>query len=294
MAIVTVDAPGMENSLMIEQLMPRPPDVVHDLVAPLFLDRLAHARADIVEHLIPADALPLPLPSFTGSSQRITNPFRIGDLVERRRSLGAVSAAASGMFRIAFETPDQVSFFFNETEQTAGRLAVETNRRNDPAMLLDFARPLRGVVLDPIVPFFYRWIARQTALFRQPQSRGVQWCLRITHSCNSQLRGTAWPALIHRCSYIHRPRRTSTAAAICAIADPKGQSIKAAGIKAPTPTATIQNNRLSEPLISRSPARTASSTPCFINKSLKTMAKLTKSAMRRMFTSQTNNCALMN
>ena len=44
-AVVAVDAPGMENSLMIQKLMSRAADVIHDLVAAVFLKRLAHPAA---------------------------------------------------------------------------------------------------------------------------------------------------------------------------------------------------------------------------------------------------------
>ena len=38
---------------MVKQLVPRPSDVIHDLVAPVFLERFANSRAKIVEHVIP-------------------------------------------------------------------------------------------------------------------------------------------------------------------------------------------------------------------------------------------------
>ena len=148
---------------MIKQLMAGPADVIHDLVAPLFLKRFAHSRGDIVEHFVPSHAFPFAFAAFADAFQRIANALRIGHLIERRRTFGAVSAAAAGMFRIAFEAANAIGVLLDKAQQAAGRFAIETDRRNDPAMLFDFARPLRGVVLDPVVPFFHGRITGQTA-----------------------------------------------------------------------------------------------------------------------------------
>ena len=43
-AVVAVDAPGVKNPLMIEQLMAGPADVIHDLVAAVFLQRFSYPR----------------------------------------------------------------------------------------------------------------------------------------------------------------------------------------------------------------------------------------------------------
>ena len=162
-AVVAVDAPGMKNSLMIEQLVTRPADVIHALVAALFLKRLAHPRCDVIENHIPSDALPLPFAALTRAPQRIANALRIVDLVQRRRPLGAVAPAAAGMLRITFEAANPVGVLLDESQEAACRFAVETDRRNDPAVFLNFSRPLRGVVLDPVVPFFHRRIAGEAA-----------------------------------------------------------------------------------------------------------------------------------
>src|SRR6266550_1480712 len=138
--------------------MPRPANVIHNLVAPLFLERFAHPRGDVVEHFVPSDAFPLPFTAFADALQRIANSLGIANLIERRRAFGAISTSAAGMFRIAFEAPNAMGVLFDKSQQTACRLAVKANRWNDTAMLFDFARPLAGIVLDPIVPFFHRRI----------------------------------------------------------------------------------------------------------------------------------------
>src|SRR5688572_23371660 len=82
-AVMPVNAPGMQDPLVVEKLMAGPPDVVHDLVAPLFLQRFAHSAGDVVEHFVPANLLPCPLASFAYAFQRITNTLWIRHLVER-------------------------------------------------------------------------------------------------------------------------------------------------------------------------------------------------------------------
>ncbi len=141
-AVVAVDAPGVKNSLVIEQLMSRPADVIHDLIAAIFLERFAYARRNVVEHFIPSNALPFAFAAFADAFERIANAFRVGDLIERRRPLGAVAASAAGMLRIALEAADSVGVFLDDRHQAAAGFAVKTNRRNDPAMLLYFPRPL--------------------------------------------------------------------------------------------------------------------------------------------------------
>jgi hypothetical protein len=165
----------MKNPLMIKQLMPRPADVVHDLVASLFLKRFAHSRGDIVEYFVPSRAFPFSLAASADAFQRIANSLGIANLIEGRRSFGAISTSAAGMFRIAFEAPNTMRVLLDKTQQSARRFAIETDRRNDLAMLLDLARPLGGIVLDPVVPFFHGRITCQTtARGFQAQRIGIE------------------------------------------------------------------------------------------------------------------------
>ena len=90
--VVPVDAPGREHALG-EAVLARTADVVHDLVVPVFLQRLADAGGDVVERVVPRDTLPLPFSTPAGPLQRMEDAVGIGDLVERGRTLGAVAAA---------------------------------------------------------------------------------------------------------------------------------------------------------------------------------------------------------
>src|SRR5262247_2313956 len=100
---VTVDPPGVEDALQIDELVARPPEVVHDLLLPAFHERCADAAGEVVERLIPRDALPLAAAARPHAPQRIEDALRVGHLVERRGALGAVTAAASRVNRITFE-----------------------------------------------------------------------------------------------------------------------------------------------------------------------------------------------
>src|SRR5262245_8866505 len=158
-AVMPIYSPGVKNPLVIKQLMARPADVIHDLVAPVLFQSFTHPCRDVVENFVPAHALPFSLSSLSHPLQGITNPLGIGDLIESRRPLCTVASTAAGMFGIAFESPDAHRFLVDETDKTARRLAVKTDRRNNLIMLLDFSGPMRRIVFDPIIPLLHRWIA---------------------------------------------------------------------------------------------------------------------------------------
>src|SRR5512132_2581795 len=138
-AVVPVDAPGVRNPLMIEQLMARPADVIHDLVASIFFQRFTHPCRDVVENFIPAHSFPFSFSPLSHPFQGITNALGVGDLIECRRPFGTVASAAAGMLGIAFKSSDAHRFLVDETEETARRLAVKTDRRNNLITLLDFS-----------------------------------------------------------------------------------------------------------------------------------------------------------
>src|ERR1041384_1953846 len=160
--------------------MPGTSNVIHDFVAPLFQQRFSYAAGNVIESLIPGDALPLSGAALADALQRITNPLGIIDLIECRGSLGAISAPTAGMLRIPLETPDTSGVLFNESQKPACSFTIEANRRNDMAVFFDFTRPLRRVVLDPIIPLFHRRIARQSA--RECLRVGIQ---RFIHNAKS-------------------------------------------------------------------------------------------------------------
>src|SRR4029077_8260448 len=141
-AIVPVYPPGVKNPLVIQQLMARPADVIHDFISAILLESFAHAGRDVVENFVPTHALPFSLASLSDTFQGITNPFGIGHLVQGCRPFSAVASSAAGMFRVAFESADAQRFFIDETKKTAGSFTVKTNGRDDLIVLLYFSRPM--------------------------------------------------------------------------------------------------------------------------------------------------------
>jgi hypothetical protein len=88
---VPVDAPGEQEALG-EAVLPRPPDVVHHLVAAVVDDSRADPVGDVVQRLVPRHPLPLARTTVTGLTQRVQDPLRVVDLVDGGRTLGAVAA----------------------------------------------------------------------------------------------------------------------------------------------------------------------------------------------------------
>src|SRR5262249_55092175 len=58
--VVAGDPPRGEDRLVVDELVARSAHVVHDLVAPILGQRPPHSPGDVVERLVPGDALPLP------------------------------------------------------------------------------------------------------------------------------------------------------------------------------------------------------------------------------------------
>src|SRR5207247_4622542 len=126
---VPVNAPRRENSFR-ESIFAGTPDVIHDLVATIFDDGFANARGDIVEDSIPTDAFPFTFTAFARALQRIKNAIGIGDLIQRRRTFGAITSAAPRILRIAFELLNLVGLFIDIGQQPARGLAAETSGRH--------------------------------------------------------------------------------------------------------------------------------------------------------------------
>jgi len=77
--------------------------VIHDFVTAIFEDRVANARREGVERFVPRRAFPLSFSAFSGALQWKKNAIRIGNLIECRWSLGAVSPTRTWVFRVTFE-----------------------------------------------------------------------------------------------------------------------------------------------------------------------------------------------
>src|SRR5260370_42613794 len=85
------------------------------------------------------------------------NAVRVGDLIQRRRTLGAVAPARTGVLRVAFKFLNFTGFFIDISEQSARRFTVETGRRDELVMPLFATGPGLGIKLGPIIPAFFRW-----------------------------------------------------------------------------------------------------------------------------------------
>src|SRR5215470_13051367 len=155
---MSVDTPGVQDPLVIKQLVARTADMIHDFIASILFQRFAYSCRNIVENLVPAHPLPFSLSPLSDALQRITDALRIGYLIQGRRPFCAVASTAAGMFGITFEAPDAQRFLVDKTDKTARRFAVKTDRRNDLIMLLDFSRPMRRIVFNPIIPLLHGWI----------------------------------------------------------------------------------------------------------------------------------------
>ena len=135
-------------------VVPRPADVIHDLVAAILDYGGAHAGGDVVERRVPAHSHPAAGATLADALHGIQDALGVADLIDRRRSLGAGAAATSRMYRVAFEATDLAGELVDVGEQAAARLAVEADCRDERIVALDPARPGAGFVFDPVVPVF--------------------------------------------------------------------------------------------------------------------------------------------
>ena len=150
MAVVAIHAPGLDDPVGVAVLA-GPAHVVDDAVLALQAAG-AHFRADLGHRLVPGDALPLARAPRPDALQRVEDALRVVGLVDGRRPLGAVAAAAAGMHRVALELLDLQRGFVDVGQQPAGALAVEADRRHQGVAAGDLLRPELAVVLHPVVP----------------------------------------------------------------------------------------------------------------------------------------------
>src|SRR2546423_1354779 len=101
---MSVDAPRLQDAVD-KALVPRPSDVIDDLVPPVLDERRADLRRNVVEHLVPRHAFPFAVAAFPLSPHRIKDAVLVVDLIDRRRPLRAVPPAAARMIRIALKLP---------------------------------------------------------------------------------------------------------------------------------------------------------------------------------------------
>src|SRR4030095_522226 len=216
-AVVAVDFPRVEQPLQVHEIGVPPTQVVHDLLLPAFHERRADAPGDVVERLIPRDALPLAAAARPHAAQRIEDPLRIGHLVQRGGPLRAVAAPASRVERGPLALLDLEGRLVDVGQETAAGLAVEADRRDQRVAALDLLRPGDRVVLLPAVPALDGRIRSKPALGRaQLAGNGVQRLRQtIRHASlrmDVQLNGTDWPARTHRSSHSQSPASARAAA----------------------------------------------------------------------------------
>ena len=155
MGVVPVNAPRLERALH-DVVVSGTADVIHHFFGTAFLKGFANARAKSFEYLVPRSARPLPAAARPHPLHGIEHSVRVMNLINRCWTLGAQTAAARRMLRIAFELRDLPGFFVNVSQHAASRFAVKANRRNQLVVFLNAPRPGVRIVLDPVVPFFHR------------------------------------------------------------------------------------------------------------------------------------------
>src|SRR5262245_54924206 len=119
MGIVAVHSPCLEHPLYVA-VVARPADVIHHLIATVFDQRLTNLNGEGVEHFVPGGSFPASSASWTYPFERIEDTLRIVNLVDGRRTFGAIAATRSRMKWIAFEFADLTRFLVNIGEQAAG------------------------------------------------------------------------------------------------------------------------------------------------------------------------------
>src|SRR5947208_8823918 len=141
--------------------MSRPTHVIHHLVATVLNDGGPNFAGKGFQYLVPGRAFPLALSTLACASERIQNAFGVIDLVDRSRSLGTVAPSTAGMIGVALKFFDSSGLFIHVSHQSAGSLTVEADSGDYFVMFLYFARPSPGIVLNPIMPAFWRWARGQ-------------------------------------------------------------------------------------------------------------------------------------
>ena len=129
-----------------------PTDVVHDLVVAVLAERPADPTTDVVECLVPTDALPEALSSLADPLHRVQDPLGVLDLVDGGRAFGAVPAPTGRVNRVALELGDPARLLVHPGQQAAVGLAVEAGGGNEAMGPPDLRGPSGGVQGLHVVP----------------------------------------------------------------------------------------------------------------------------------------------
>src|SRR5262249_33866808 len=110
-----------------------------------------------------AHPLPFAHAACAHPSHWVQDALGVINLVKSCGSLGTIPPAATRMRRIPFEFPDTAALLIHVGKQSASRLAVETDSRNQSVVLFNFSGPLGRIILSPVVPAMRGWKAGKTA-----------------------------------------------------------------------------------------------------------------------------------
>ena len=131
MAVVAIDTPRVQNSLIVNKFMARTTDVINNLFAPSFNERLPNPCGQVVEDFVPGNPLPFALTTFADTFKRVENTLRIIDLIDRCRSFSTIASPASWVIGIPLEAFYAPGLFIHIREQAAGSFTVEADGRNE-------------------------------------------------------------------------------------------------------------------------------------------------------------------
>src|SRR5699024_2657809 len=120
--VVTVHSPGAEEPFG-EAVLTRSSDVVHHVLVPPLDDGGADARGDVVEGSVPVDVFPFAAATFACAPQRVQDPFRVVELIDRGGPFGAVTSPRAGVCRVSLQFFDGEVFFVDVGEHPACGLA---------------------------------------------------------------------------------------------------------------------------------------------------------------------------
>src|SRR6185503_10700854 len=112
----------------------------------------ADAAGDVVERIVPRHARPLAGAAIAVAPHWIEDAIRILELIRRHHALGAGTAAAARVQRVALDLADAQVLLVDVGEDAARRLAVEADAGNDPVAPPLLLRPAGRLEVDVVVP----------------------------------------------------------------------------------------------------------------------------------------------
>src|SRR5437667_5676693 len=112
MTVVPIAAPRLQNTVD-KALVPRPADMINDLVPPILDQCGAYLCGNVIKHLVPGDTLPFTITTLPFPPHRVKNAVDVVDLVARRWPFCAISATAARMIRIALKFPHPHRLFID-------------------------------------------------------------------------------------------------------------------------------------------------------------------------------------